>query len=142
MFIGKEVILISEKKAKETYKNLRGLRSKHRKNVFLGHLNVNSLRNKSLNESLNELIKDIFLWSESKLDSSFSDSQFLVPGYRIVKKGQNKDGGVLKSLKRNNYQKKLEILLLEITLVKMKILVMELYKPLSFSEKDFLFLFE
>ena len=140
MFIGKEVILISEKKAKETYKTLRGLRSKHPKNVFLGHLNVNSLRNKF--ESLNELIKDIFLWSESKLDSSFSDSQFLVPGYRIVKKGQNKNGGVLKSLKRNNYQKKLEILLLEINLVKMKILVMELYKPLSFSEKDFLFLFE
>ena len=140
MFIGKEVILISEKKAKETYKTLRGLRSKHPKNVFLGHLNVNSLRNKF--ESLDELIKDIFLWSESKLDSSFSDSQFLVPGYRIVKKGQNKNGGVLKSLKRNNYQKKLEILLLEITLVKMKILVMELYKPLSFSEKDFLFLFE
>ena len=140
MFIGKEVILISEKKAKETYKTLRGLRSKHPKNVFLGHLNVNSLRNKF--ESLNELIKDIFLWSESKLDSSSSDSQFLVPGYRIVKKGQNKNGGVLKSLKRNNYQKKLEILLLEINLVKMKILVMELYKPLSFSEKDFLFLFE
>ena len=128
------------KKARETYKTLRGLRSKHPKNVFLGHLNVNSLRNKF--ESLNELIKDIFLWSESKLDSSFSDSQFLVPGYRIVKKGQNKNGGVLKSLKRNNYQKKLEILLLEINLVKMKILVMELYKPLSFSEKDFLFLFE
>ena len=140
MFIGKEVILISEKKARETYKTLRGLRSKHPKNVFLGHLNVNSLRNKF--ESLNELIKDIFLWSESKLDSSSSDSQFLVPGYRIVKKGQNKNGGVLKSLKRNNYQKKLEIILLEINLVKMKILVMELYKPLSFSEKDFLFLFE
>ena len=140
MFIGNEVIMISEKKAKETYKTLRGLRSKHPKNVFLGHLNVNSLRNKF--ESLNELIKDIFLWSESKLDSSFSDSQFLVSGYRIVKEGQNKNGGVLKSLKRNNYQKKLEILLLEITLVKMKILIMELYKPLSFSEKDFLFLFE
>ena len=140
MFIGKEVILISEKKAKETYKTLRGLRSKHPKNIFLGHLNVNSLQNNF--ESLNELIKDIFLWSESKLDSSFSDSQFLVPGYRIVKKGQNKNGGVLKSLKRNNYQKKLEILLLEINLVKMKILVMELYKPLSFSEKNFLFLFE
>ena len=140
MFIGKEVIMMSEKKAKETYKTLRGLRSKHPKNVFLGHLNVNLLRNKF--ESLNELIKDIFLWIESKLDSSFSDSQFLVPGYRIVKEGQNKNGGVLKSLKRNNYQKKLEILLLEINLVKMKILVMELYKPLSFSEKDFLFLFE
>ena len=132
--------LLNGKKNKRNLQNFKGLRNKHPKNVFLGHLNVNSLRNKF--ESLNELIKDIFLWSESKLDSSSSDSQFLVPGYRIVKKGQNKNGGVLKSLKRNNYQKKLEIILLEIKLVKMKILVMELYKPLSFSEKDFLFLFE
>ena len=50
--------LFSGKKAKETFKTLLGLRSKHPKNAFLGHLNVNSLRNKF--ESLNELIKDTF----------------------------------------------------------------------------------
>ena len=65
--------LLSGKKEKEIFKTLRDLRSKHPKNVFLGHLNVNSLRIKF--ESLNELIKDtfdIFLVTESKLDSSFS----------------------------------------------------------------------
>ena len=51
------------KNAKETFKTLRGLRSKHRKNVFLGHFNVNSSRNKF--ESLNELIKDTFEWEYS-----------------------------------------------------------------------------
>ena len=74
--------LLSEKKAKETFKTLRSLRSKHPKNVFLGHLNLNSLRNKF--KSLNELIKDtfdIFLLSESKFDSSFPDSQCLIPGH-------------------------------------------------------------
>ena len=55
------------------------LRSKHPQNVFPGHINRNSLRNKF--ESVNELIKnafDIFLVNESKFDSSFSDSQFPV----------------------------------------------------------------
>ena len=89
--------LLSEKKAKVTFKTLRGLRRKHPKNVFLGHLNVNSLRNKF--ESLNELIKDtfdIFLVSESKLDSSFPDSQFSIPGYHIVREDRNKNGkGIL-----------------------------------------------
>ena len=46
------------KNTKETFKTLRGLRSKYPKNVFLGHFNVNSSRNKF--ESLNELIKDTF----------------------------------------------------------------------------------
>ena len=34
--------LLSQKKGK-TFKTLRGLRSKHPKNAFLGHLHVNSL---------------------------------------------------------------------------------------------------
>ena len=72
--------LLSQKKG-ETFKTLRGLRSKHSKNAFLGHLHVNSLWNKI--QSLNELIKDIFdifLVSGSKLDSSFPDRQFSIPG--------------------------------------------------------------
>ena len=82
---------LSEKKAKETFKTLRGLRSKHPKNVFLGHLNLNSLRNKF--KSLNELIKDtfdIFLVSESKFDSSFLDSQCLILGYHSWKRSKQK----------------------------------------------------
>ena len=84
--------LLSERKAKETLTTLRGLRSKHPKNDFLGHLNVITLRNKF--ESLDELIKDtfdVFLVSESKLDSSFSDSQFSIPDYYIVSEDRNKN---------------------------------------------------
>ena len=107
--------LLNGKKEKEIFNTLRDLRSKHPKNVFLGHLNVNSLRIKF--ESLNELIKDtfdIFLVTESKLDSSFPDSQFSIPGCRIVRKDQNRNGGgifstlmkayLLKLSKVNNYQ--------------------------------------
>ena len=119
MFIGKQVILknncSAKKKAKQASKTLRGLRSKHPKNAFPGHLNVNSLRNKF--KSLNEPIKDtfdIFLVSDSKLDSSFPKSQFLIPGYRIFRKDRNNNGGeyfsklmntyLLKSPKANNYE--------------------------------------
>ena len=76
--------LLNGKKNKRNLQNFKGLRNKHPKNVFLGHLNINSLRNKF--ESLNELIKDtfdIFLVSESRLDSSFPDCQFSIPGYHI-----------------------------------------------------------
>ena len=54
------------------------------KNLFFGHVNINSARNKF--EALEFLIKDkfdIFLVSESKLDSSFLEAQLKIPGYRI-----------------------------------------------------------
>ena len=141
---------LSGKKAKETFRTLRGLKSKHPKNVFLGHFNVNSLRTKF--ESLNELIKDtfdIFLVNESKLDSSFPDSQLSIPGYCKVRKDRNMNGeGILfyinedipfKVIESKQLPGNLEILTLEIILDKVKILLMGLYKPPSFNEKDFLF---
>ena len=117
MFIGKQVILTNncyvEKRQKKLSK-LNGLRSKHSKNALLECLNVNSLQNKF--KLLNELIKDtfdIFLMSESRLDPSFSDSQFLIPGYHKEKIDTKMEGEyfstllktyILKSLKVNNYQ--------------------------------------
>ena len=80
-------------RAEKPFKTIRSLRSKHPKNVFLGNLNISSLRNKF--ESVNEVIKDtfdIFWLSESKLDSSFPDRQFSIPGYRIIRKDRNKNG--------------------------------------------------
>ena len=46
------------------------------------HLNINSLRNKF--GQLTEMVKgfaDIFLISESKLDDSFPEGQFIIDGY-------------------------------------------------------------
>ena len=80
----------------EAFKNLRNMKRKKPKNVFLGHLNINSIKNKF--ESVWELIKDtfdIFLLSESKLDSSFPDNQFSIPGYQIVRKDRDRNGGGL-----------------------------------------------
>ena len=50
--------------------------------MTFGHLNKNSLRNKF--DQLTEMVKgfvDIFLISESKLDDSFPEGQFIIDGY-------------------------------------------------------------
>ena len=69
------------------------MKSKKPKNVFLGHLNINSIKKKF--ESVWELIKDtfdIYLLRESKLDSSFPDDQISIHGYRIVRKDRDRNG--------------------------------------------------
>ena len=53
------------------------------KNVIVGQLNINSLRNK-----FNELVElmrgrlDILVLTETKLDHTFPEKQFLIPGYK------------------------------------------------------------
>ena len=80
----------------EAFKNLQKMKRKKPKNIFLGHLNINSIKNKF--EFVWESIKDtfdLFLVSASKLDSSFPAGQFSIPGYRIVRKDCDRNGGGL-----------------------------------------------
>ena len=119
------------------------------KNVFLGDLNIHSIKNKF--ESVWEFIKDtfdIFLLSESKRDSSFPDNQFSILGYRIVRKDRDKNGGGLllyirqdipfKIIQNSSLAPTLEVILIEINLGRFKFLLIGLCKPLSVSEKEFL----
>ena len=51
---------------------LKKIKSRHPKNLLFGHVNTNSIRNKF--ESVQEIIQntfDTFLFSETKIDSSF-----------------------------------------------------------------------
>jgi len=50
--------LIGDPKGKNAFDHVNSLKILHTKNVFLGHLNINSLRNKF--ESIQLLIKDSF----------------------------------------------------------------------------------
>ena len=75
---------------------LKKTKSKHPKNLFLGHLNISSIRNKF--ESFQEIIQNtfnIFLFSKTKTDSSFPSQQFSIPEYQIFRKDRNADGGGL-----------------------------------------------
>ena len=61
---------------------------------MLGHLNINSLRNKF--ESIADVIHgtyDLFLLSETKIDENFPDKQFCLNNYKIFQKDRNRYGG-------------------------------------------------
>ena len=62
--------------------HLRNLRSKNAGNIILYYLNINSIPNKF--ENICELVADnidILCIAETKLDPSFPNSQFLIPGF-------------------------------------------------------------
>ena len=62
--------------------SLKGLKMKNISRIIFGQININSLRNKF--EQLREFCKDnldILLITETKLDSSFPNAQFHIPGY-------------------------------------------------------------
>ena len=72
---------------------LKNIRNSNVNKLTFGHLNINSLRNKS--DQLTEMVKgfaDIFLISESKLDDSFSERQFIIDGYHNCLIGTGMEG--------------------------------------------------
>ena len=126
---------------------------KHRlqnpKDVILGHLNVNSLRNK--NEAVEELMRnniDISFFSETKLDETFPNQQFKISGYKMFRRDRNKHGvGIMFYVNENIPYKPVnvegllddcEVTLIELSIKSRKWLFIGLYKPPSQNEKYFL----
>ena len=61
---------------------LKDLRCKNLNRILIGHLNINSLRNKfEILESSIAVNLDMLMISETKLDESFPVSQFLIPAF-------------------------------------------------------------
>ena len=75
--------------------NLKSLRIKNLNKTAVGHLNVNSIRNKF--DFLAHQVKgniDILMISEGKLDESFPPCQFLLDGYSVpFRFNRNGNGG-------------------------------------------------
>ena len=65
----------------------------HFNTLIVGHLNINSIKNKF--EMIAETITnfDIFLISESKIDSTFPNIQFKINGYKLFRRDRNRFGG-------------------------------------------------
>ena len=68
-------------------------RSDNANKTIIGHLNINSFRNKFV--FVEDIIKlfDVFLVSESKLDHTFPSNQFRINGYKIFRLDRNRFGG-------------------------------------------------
>ena len=120
-------------------------RCKNPKNLIIGHLNVNSLRNKFV--AVDELIKnktDVCLISETKVDESFLNWKFNINGYKIFRKDTYKFGGELmfyvneqipsNFLSLESIPMDIELVLLELTVKNQRWLGVGIYRP-PFSKR-------
>ena len=77
---------------------LKNLRVSYPNNIIIGHLNINSIRNKfeMLSMSVAQYV-DILMLSETKLDSTFPSIQFLINGFSVPHRldRNSKGGGIL-----------------------------------------------
>ena len=82
--ISNKIILNTNTSNEANHENniLKNLRLKNSNKVIIGHININSLRNKF--ELLTEMVRDkvdLLMISETKLDSSFPNAQFYMKSY-------------------------------------------------------------
>ena len=92
----KPVLTVSSDTPCDTLNGLHQQRLNHPKNVIIGRLNINSIRNKF--SGFKDLVlkeTDIYLLSETKVEDLFPNSQFFAEGYRMFRKDRNKNGGGL-----------------------------------------------
>ena len=77
---------------------LKNLRVSYPNNVIIGHFNTNLIRNKFEMLSLSEAqYVDILMLSETKLDSTFQSTQFLINGFSVLHRldRNSKGNGIL-----------------------------------------------
>ena len=83
---------------------LKFYRSKFPKKLIIGHININSIRNKFeiLKSMLSEVL-DVLMITETKLDDSFPEQQFHIEGFNILfRLDRNRHGGGLLLYTCNN----------------------------------------
>ena len=117
------------------------------KNLIIGHLNINFIRNKF--EIIAEIIKhfDISLMSESKLESTFLNAQFQITGFKIFRYDRNRfDGALLLSvndkipsrfLDKHSVSTDIELIAVEFHQSKRKWLSLCVYKPPNQNDSVF-----
>ena len=120
---------------------LKTLATKNSERIIIGHLNINFIENKF--NSLVSLVKDrldIFMVSETKIDDSFPENQFIIEGYsKPFRRYRNSHGGGLlidvldvipcKEIKLKNLIDDIECILIEIKIRNKKWILMGGYDP-------------
>ena len=79
-------------------------RNQNPKNLITGHLNINGLRNNffEVHDILIQNLMDLSFLSETKLDGSFPNAQFRVPGFKHYRADRNGSGGGIAAYIRND----------------------------------------
>ena len=124
-------------------------RLKYPKNLTIGHLNINSVRNKFSSLQQTVLNKtDILLLSETKIDDSFPNSQFYAEGFKMYRKDRTKTGGGLllyvnenlpgKIINSYKFKENSEIIVFEFSVSNKKWLLLGNYRPPSQNDLSFI----
>ena len=116
-------------------------------NTIIGHLNINSFRNKFV--FVEDIMKlfDVFLVSKSTLDHILPSNQFRISGYKIFRLDRNRFGdGLILYINENIPCKPLqehihlnfEVIATEFYQNNQKWLLLGLYKPPNQKTSDFI----
>ena len=101
-------------------------------------MNINSLRNKIVREIFSKFTLDYFVFSETKLDESFTISQFNIEGCEIsTRKDRDKNVGGLIEREKVLFKKQMnhlcsmnnEIICSELTIRNKKWIIVSAYRP-------------
>ena len=132
------------------FEKMNTLKCKNPNNIACAYLNINSIRNKFNNfKDMFEKSLDIICIAETKLDSSFPSSNFVIPGFKSPyrKDVSEYSGGLLVFIKEHIPSKQLtkyflpndlQIIPIEINLRKTKWLLISIYRPHRTKDKYFL----
>ena len=90
----KENLFLGINECSNAFESVKAHRLQNPKNVIIGHLNVNSFRNKTIAaEEFMQYKVGICLFPEMKLDETLPNQQFKVHGYKMYLRDRNKHGG-------------------------------------------------
>ena len=124
-------------------------RENFRKNLVVGHLNINGFRNKfcEMYNVLNDGLVDIMGFSETKIDESFTNAQFNVNNFKMYRKDRNSRGGGLLFYARSDLPQRIrsdlecktmhevEHMVLEVILKREKFLFILMYNPPNIAKE-------
>ena len=129
----------NSKECSNAFQSVQKYRLQNPKNIVIGHLNFKSLRNKF--EAVEELVQNkvgICFLSETKINETFPNQQFMVNGYKLFCRDRNcYGGGVLcyinenisfKTVNVEGIVKECEIVLIEFSIKTCKWIFIGLYK--------------
>ena len=124
-------------------------RLRYPKILIIGHLNINSVRNKF--SSLQQTVSgktDILLLSETKIEDLFPNSQFFAEGFKMYRKDRIKTGGGLllyvnenlpgKIINSYKFKESSEIILYEFSVSNKTWLLLGNYRPPSQNDLSFI----
>ena len=133
----------------DCWEEMKTLRLKHPKNIIIGYVNINSVRNKF--EDFSNMVKDkfdILIIAETKLNPSFPNDQFSINGFKTPYRldVSENSGGLLVYIREDIISKKLEgiripkdiqVIPIEINIRKTKWLILPIYKKPTQDPKYF-----